>query len=492
MFFAQDDWNATPDLTLNFGVRYELWGRPYDTGDRLSGIDVTTGQWVFPGSVPNLPGTPPGAVTAESAGYDRSLQRGGGRGAAEKNDWGPRFGFAWRMFGDNKTVLRGGYGVFYTWQVLDIPIGMGIGQPFVNSISHAADPDFPIVTFEEPFGTVSGVPATGGTGLVPDNRTPYLQQYSLGISRELTSTLGLDVSFVGNAGRKNLMNFGHNNPFPGPEPVAERRPLCRRGISCRLSGTGGAANWGTSNYNALQVKVRKEVGPEGLLLLGAYTWGKALGTSVHGPQIGENQSIRDYNRNWKADAGPIPNYDVRHLLSVSGVYELPFGRGKPVGGGMGRVANLIFGGWKFGGIASFQSGQHLTPSDVFDNSNAGGSRPNLLRNPNGIGHSSRQSQLDKWFDTSAFERAPVYTFGNAGTGTIVGPGLSVFDLSLYKDFHVAENQRVQFRVEFFNAFNNVILNNPGTVFGSAGFGRITSTRAEADARQIQFGLRYDF
>ena len=93
------------------------------------------------------------------------------------------------------------------------------------------------------------------------------------------------------------------------------------------------------------------------------------------------------------------------------------------------------------------------------------------------------------FDTSAFERAEIYTFENAGTGTVVGPGLTIFDLSLYKDFHIAENHRVQFRVEFFNAFNNVTLNNPGTAFGSAGFGRITSTRAEADARQIQFGLR---
>ena len=191
MFFAQDDWQVSPDLTINFGIRYELWNRPYETQNRMSGIDVTKGIWVFPGSVPTLPGTPPNSVTADSLGYDRSLQRGNGRGSAEKNDWGPRFGFAWRMFGDNKTVLRGGYGVFYGWQVLDIPIGMGIGQPFVNSIVHIADPQFPVTTFEEPFGELSGLPASNGTGLTPDNRTPYLQQYSLGISRELTPTLGL-------------------------------------------------------------------------------------------------------------------------------------------------------------------------------------------------------------------------------------------------------------------------------------------------------------
>ena len=491
MFFAQDDWQVSPDLTINFGMRYELWDRPYDTGNRIAGVDVTKGVFVYPGSVPTLPGTATNAVTAESFGYDRSLQRGDGRGSSEKNDFGPRFGFAWRMFGNNKTVLRGGYGIFYGWQVLDIPIGMGIGKPFVHSIGHVGDPDYPIVTFEEPFGIVSDAPVTGGSGLTPDNHTPYLQQYSLSIARELTPTLGAEFAFVGNAGRKNLMNYGHNNPFPGPEPIQERRAMCVNGVSCAFGGIGGAVNWGTSNYSAFQVKVRKEVGPEGLLLLAAYSWGKGLGTSISGPQIGENYPYRN-SWNWKDDAGPIPHYDIRHLFSISGVYELPFGRGKPAGGGMSRTADLIAGGWKLGGIASFQSGQFLTPTDVSNTSNAGGSRPNLLSNPNGLSHSSRQSKLDRFFDTSVFERAEIYTFGNAGTGTIVGPGLTVWDLSLYKDFHVSENHRVQFRVEFFNAFNNVNLNNPGTAFGSSGFGRITSTRSEADARQIQFGLRYDF
>ena len=488
MFFAQDDWNVSPDLTINFGVRYELWNRPYDSGNRITGIDVVSGDWVFPGSVPTLPGTPVNSVTNDAAGYDRSLQRGLGRNSAEKNDWGPRFGFAWRMFGDNKTVLRGGYGVFYSWQVLDIPITMGLGRPFVPPVSIASDPDFPAVTFAEPFGT-DIVPATGGRGLINDNNTPYLQQYSLSISRELTPTLGAEFAYVGNAGRKNVFNFSLNNPLPGSEPTAERRILCVNGLSCDLSGISGPANWGTSNYNALQIKVRKEVGPEGLMLLAAYSWGKAIGTSVAGPQLWERQPIRDWNRDWKADAGPITKYDVRHLFSISGVYELPFGRGKPAGGDMSYAADLIAGGWKLGGIASFQSGHFLTPSDSFNQSNAGGSRPNLLSNPNGLSHSSRQAQIDGFFNTGVFERAEIYTFGNAGTGTIVGPGLTLFDLSLYKDFHIAEGHRVQFRVEFFNAFNNVNLGNPGTSFGSSSFGVI---RSAGEARQVQFGLRYDF
>ena len=486
MFFLQDDWHVHPDLTLNLGMRYEIWQRPYDAENRITGIDIASGQWVFAESIPTLPGTPSNAVTNDAFDYDRSLQKVGG---SEMNDWGPRVGLAWRLFGDNKTVLRGGYGVFYSWQVLDIPITMGLGRPWVPPTSIASDRDVPAISFGSPFGTTV-VPATGGRGLIRDNRTPYLQQYSLSLDRELLPTMGVEVAYVGNAGRKNVFNFGLNNPYPGPEPTAQRRALCRNADICDLSGISGPVNWGTSNYNALQVKLRKEMGPEGLMLLGAYSWGKVLGTSIAGPQLWEGQPIRDWNRNWKADTGPT-RYDTRHLASLSWVYQLPFGRGKPLGGDIGRTADLIFGGWKLGGIGTFQTGAFLTPRDIFNVSNAGGSRPDLLRNPNNLGHSSRDQMINQFFNTGDrfFARTAPFTFGNAGTGTIVGPGLQLWDISLHKDFYVAEEQRVQFRVELFNAFNHVNFGNPNTSFGSASFGRI---RNAGDARQVQFGLRYDF
>ena len=195
---------------------------------------------------------------------------------------------------------------------------------------------------------------------------------------------------MGNTGRKNVLNFSLNNPLPGLGGVASRRIMCVNGLSCDLSRISGPANWGTSKYNALQIQVQKEVGPEGLMLMMAYSWGKAIGSAVAGPHLWERQPIRDWNRNWKADAGPITKYDVRHLCSGSGVYEIPFGRGKAAGSDMSPAADLIVGGWKLGGITTFQSGHFLTPFDSFNNSNAGGSRPNLLSNPNGLSHSSRQ------------------------------------------------------------------------------------------------------
>jgi hypothetical protein len=471
--FVQDHWNVTKDLTLDLGLRYDYWLRPIDTRNRITGIDLKTQRWVFPGSIPTLPGTPPNSVTAEQAGYPRSLLLSG-----DKNDFSPRVGFAWRMFGDSKTVLRGGYGMFYNWIVLDVAITAGFGPPWVPPISIVSNPDRPAVTLANPYESAI-VPATTGRGLIGDNRTPYTQQYSMSLSRELTPTLGLDVSYVGNAGRKNTFQYDFNAPAPGPGSVASRRPYPA------FQGLGGPVTWGTSHYDALQAKVRKELGREGLLLLGSYAWGKALGNSVSGPQF-QSQPIRDA-RNWKDDYGPT-QFDTRHILTMSFIYELPFGKGKPVASGVSGFADTLISGWKVAGISSFQSGQRLTVFDVFNSSNAGGSRPDAIGDPK-LDHSSTADKVSRFFNTSAFVRAPLFTYGNSGVGNVEGPGLHLWDLSIYKDVLIKERVRVQFRTEFFNAFNHANFGNPGTTFGTANFGVISSA---GEGRDIQFGLRIQF
>jgi hypothetical protein len=250
----------------------------------------------------------------------------------------------------------------------------------------------------------------------------------------------------------------------------------------------GNPAWGTNNYNAVQVKVKKELGPEGLLLSGAYTYGKALGTSVSGIKFNGQVPFRD-TRNWKNDAGPTP-FDVRQILSLSWVYELPFGKGKAVASGVGGVANAIIGGWKFGGIGSFQSGHYLTPTDSVNNSNAGGSRPDIIGPVNGFDHASKDAMLKQYFNTSSFKRAQQYTFGNAGTGTVQGPGIAIVDLSFYKDFRISESKRIQLRGELFNSLNHANFADPNVSFGTANFGLITSN--STPAREIQLGLRFDF
>ena len=220
MFYVHDDWRVHPNLTLNLGLRYEIWERMTEGQDRLVAIDLATNQFVFAGSVPTLPGTPPNSVAGASLGYTRNMAM-----ETDLNDFAPRLGFAWRMFGTNDTVLRGGYGVFYNWVTQNTTQAMAFGPPWVPTISIASELDVPAVPFSDPYGTTDIVgPSSGGRVAVgQETRTPYLQQYSLTFDRALTSTLGVEIAYVGNAGRKNFVNFNFNQPFPGTEPLVDRR-----------------------------------------------------------------------------------------------------------------------------------------------------------------------------------------------------------------------------------------------------------------------------
>jgi hypothetical protein len=473
--FVQDNWSVSPSLTLNLGLRYEIYNRPIDAGNRYRALDLNSLNWIYPVTVPvGQPGVPPNSKTNDELGYPRAIQQ-----PTTYNNWGPRLGFAWRPLGDNKTVLRGGYALFWNWTVFDMPTLMGLGAaPWDPSSSITCNSTAPCVTHANPFNTTV-VPSLGGASANNTNRTPYTQQYSLGIQRELTPTLGLDVAYVGNAGRKNWFQYNFNSPHAGPGSNSSRSPYPE------YAGLSSIVTWGTSHYDSLQLSLRKTYSM-GLMFLGSYTWSHAIGNSVSGPEFEETFPFRD-PYNWKLDTGNTP-YDIRHILSVSWVYELPWGRGKQLASDMSKTADLLIGGWKFGGIASFRTGNWLTPSDVVNVSNAGGSRPDAISNPN-ISHSNRSDMINEWFDTGAFVRAPLYTFGNAGTGIIEGPGYENFDLSLYKVFAVAENKHLTFRAEFFNAFNRPNFGNPNTSFGTAGFGQITSSLS---GRDIQFGFRFDF
>ncbi len=478
MGYFQDDWKVSRNLTVNLGLRYEVWQRMIEEKDRFVAFDLSAKKFVFAGStVPTLPGTPPGAVSASSLGLPRNMVMG-----TDKNDFAPRLGFAWRVFGDNKTVLRGGFGMFYNWVTENVPQAMAFGPPWVPSLAIASNPDVPAVTFASPYQTSVVASTSGRVVTAYTNRTPYIQQFSMSLGHSFSPKLGGEVAYVGNAGRKAYLDYNYNQPLPGPGSVASRSPYPEFG------GLSGNPSWGTNNYNALQAKLKKEIGPEGLLVSGAYTYGKALGTSVSGIKFNGQVPFRD-TRNWKADAGPTP-FDVRHILSMSWVYELPFGKGKQLGSSVGRAGQALIGGWKFGGIGSFQSGHYLTPTDSVNNSNAGGSRPDIIGQPNGFSHPNKQAMLAQFFNTSAFRRAQQYTFGNAGTGTVEGPGIAILDLAFYKDFNLFERRRLQFRGELFNSLNHANFADPGTAFGTATFGRITAN--STPAREIQLGLRFDF
>ena len=473
--FVQDNWNVSPRLTVNAGLRYDVYTRPFDTQDRFAAFDAVTQVNVYPGSVPDLPGVPAGSVVAETLGYPRNLQF-----PTTYNNFGPRVGAAWRPFGE-RTVLRGGYGLFYNWLVIDSATTLALGPPWVPSTGIACNPDVPCVTATQPFSTTA-VPSLSGNVANKTNRTPYVHQFSLGFQQELARTLALEVSYVGNASRNNLIRMNINQPAPGPGPLAPRRPFPQ------YSSLTDILTVGTAHYDSLQVNLRKRYDALGLVFLGSYAWGHALGDSISGPQINEGQPLRDF-RNFRAEYGNTL-YDLRHIGSFSWMYELPFGRGKPLASNVGDLANAIIGGWWIEGIVSLRSGYYLTPSDIVDVSNAGNGRPDVVGDPNDRQHSSRSDATKTWFNTSAFQRAPQYTFGNAGTGIIQGPGYSNLDLALHKRVSIGDGVRLQFRVEAFNALNHPNLGNPSTAFGAANFGEISSI--VGSARSLQFGVRLEF
>ncbi len=461
MLFLQDDWQIHRDVTLNLGMRYEIWRRPIERDNRLSELDI------FRFNSPTF--VVAGSPEAEAVGLPRSFD------GTDKNDFGPRFGFAWRIGGNDRWVLRGGYGLFYQWIVLDKQNNLGIGPPFIGNISLTNDPDVPRFTFQSPFDAPA-LPSVSGNSIPLNNRSPYNQQYSLTLSHEFSSSLGLEVGYVGSAARKNQFSLDLNQPAPGPGGAAGRRPYPA------FAGISAYANWGTSHYDSLQATLRKDAGSDGLSILASYTWSKALAAGREGGVFHFGNPIRSV-RDWKADSGPT-SFDVRHRLAISYLYELPFGRGKAVGSDVSPVVNQIVGGWKIGGITAFQGGNRLTPSSIFNFSNSGGSRPNLAGDPN-----SGPRTIGQWFNTAAFVDAQQFTFGTSGVGVIEGPGFAVFDLSFYKDFAITDDKRLQFRAELFNAFNRANFGNPNTSYGASQFGSISSAR---DARQIQFGLRFDF
>ncbi|HXN22771.1 MAG TPA: carboxypeptidase regulatory-like domain-containing protein [Candidatus Dormibacteraeota bacterium] len=476
--FVQDNWRVTQTLSVNLGLRYDLYTRPFDTENREAAFDLVTQKEIYPGAVPNLPGVPPGSLVAETLGYPRNLQF-----PTTRNNFSPRIGFAWRMFGSQNTVLRGGAGVFYHWLVIDSATNLALGPPWVPSTSITCNPDVPCVNATSPFSSNIVANFTGNVAN-KTNRTPYVDQFSLGIQHEFSPGLSLEVNYVGNAAFKNLLRLNVNQPAPGPGAVAPRRPLPALGTLNDIRTIG------RSHYDSLQTTLRKVIPSKGLMFLTAYTWAHALGDSISGPQISEGPvgGIRDF-RHYTDEYGNTV-YDVRHTLALSWIYQLPWGKGRPLASSLTGIPNAIIGGWSFEGIGTFRTGNYFTPTDIVDNSNAGGSRPNVIGNPNNQSHSGTGSKVAKWFDTSAFQRAPQFTFGNAGAGFIKGPGYASFDLAMQKRFPIKEKAGLQFRVEFFNAFNHTNLGSPVTAFGAANFGTITTI--VGTPRDIQFGLRLDF
>jgi hypothetical protein len=403
---------------------------------------------------------------------------------------GPRVGFAYDLTGKGKTIIRGGYGMFYERIQGNDVYNMGPNPPFGFS------PNLSNVFFSSPNvsslngqeATVPIFPASITALAYTDYKLPVSAQWNFGIQHQLTQGAVLGVEYVGN-GDYHQRDEREINDVPLSDP--------NRGAIGGIPGDGHytvnldrpylgysnivlGENAGNTHYESLQVNFRVE-NQHGLTFQAAYTWSHSLGIAPGGG--GDFNTLSDpYNRYY--DYGPT-GLDRRQILVLNYIYDLPIFRNDK------GVKGSILGGWEFAGITLMQTGLPLnvTLSLPYDNLGLGG---NTTDRPNTAGALTYPQTVGQWFNTAAFTAPAPLAFGDAQSGDIRGPGRINFNLSMYKNFRLWERNgggNLQFRADFYNAFNHTELDGVNTSFGSSTFGQVTSTY---DPRRIELGLKLRF
>jgi len=316
-----------------------------------------------------------------------------------------------------------------------------------------------------------------------DSKTSTMYEWNVNVQRELFANLVLSVAFVGGKGTYvDVVGLNINQAVPGPGAVVTRRPYPN------LSDAIGVVPWGNSNYNSMQTTLDRRMGS--VRFSGAWTWAHSIDNTS-----GESSNTAVQNSRDLAAQRGSSTFDVRHKLTVSGTYELPFGKGKQWLAGAPRAVDVIAGGWQLNGIGTFLSGLPCMPLMQTSNLNTGTGSQFPNRIASGVLPSSERT-LDRWFDASAFAAPALYTFGNAGRNILIGPGTKQVDFSMFKNFSFGEARRLEFRAEAFNALNTPQFNNPNTSIGFSGVARITSagspTVYQRTSRQIQLALKFYF
>ncbi len=475
-FFFQDDFKVTPRLTLNLGLRYE-YDRPlydingregyFDTSQQRMVVRLPTSQWPIP-----LPDT--------LVKYDPNLRRGIWK--PDRNNWAPRLGFAYQV-GDD-TVLRGGFGIFYSKAQSQELQGKINFPPLVVTntlVGSLGAPDVLIDRDAFPASTAITLSSLSPFSIDPSDRTSYLEQWNLGIQKSLRGTV-LEVAYAGSMGhsldeRLNINQATLPNPA-NPTPIAQRRPF---------PAWGDILSFNTpdkSNFHSLQTRLERRLS-KGASFLASYTWAHAIDTASRGSGGTQHQDIR----NRGADRGNS-DFDVRHRFALSYTYELPFGRGKQFGNLGSKAADKVVGGWSINGITTFMTGNRRSAMVTGDRANTGGfaaQRANLVPSASNHGNLDRsQRTIDRYFDRSAFAVTPFGTFGNSGRNIVETPGLNNWDLSILKNTPIGERVTAQFRAELFNVWNHSQFSAPTLVVESPFFGQVRSAR---DPRRIQLAIR---
>ena len=455
-FFGQDQWRATDRLTVNYGLRYDLFTPPVERYNRQSDF--------IPGSG--------GIALAGQNGVSRSILN------TNTNNLSPRIGLAYRL--GERIVLRAGYGLyFFNEQGTGGSARLFINYPLSQQYSVSCSATVPCLT------TASGIPNTLSPTNLPSvvyipaaNQTSNMQQWNFTMERQLTSSLVVRGSYVGTRGNHLYIALDEDIATPGPGAVAARRPYPQY---------ASISSWepiGISNYHSLQLSAEKRFS-HGLSFLAAYTWSKTMDMGGGGNSASaESRNNVQNQHNVRAEYG-LADFNYPHRFTLSFLYDLPFGRGRQFLGGANRIGDAVIGGWQLSSIITAQDGPPGTVNMATTTSNTGTfQRPNRVCDGN---LPSDQRTIQRWFDTSCFAAPPLYTFGNAGRNIIQAPGLVTWDLGAHKDFRITEQTGITLRGEFFNVLNKPNFGYPNTSIGSLTQGQINSV--VTTGRQIQFALR---
>ncbi len=507
--FIQDDWKATNRLTLNLGLRWDYRSVPTEKDNKMFWFDTANpngglcyaDKALGTSSVQSLGGP----IAPDGNGFYRYCGRPNPADGSKK-PFAPRIGLAYRL-GD-KTVLRGGYGIFFdSFETREIddsgdiyPFVVRASDTPVADLANCGTPGNPACNPKNTDNMFPPVPlhqvnpAQDGSqffAVIISERphNPYVQQWSFSVQRELARNTTLEANYVGNKGTHllNRVNIGQPLPPPNPAacdpltggdptdatnlcPVASRRPFLN---ITSANGFLDSEYNGYSSYNAGNLKLEHK--SSSMAFLAVYTWAKSLDDKSAAAGVGSTNAFAGHmnEHNPRLDYG-MSDFDVDHRFVASMVYQLPVGRGKRYGGEMNRALDAVVGGWQITTITTFQRG---FPFSILCN-NASGLLLTFTQRCNQIGDpypSGFHKDINHWFNNTvstdpspsakgtcvaanlsgvAFCQPLAGQFGNSGRDILRGPGINNWDLGIGKDFKFTERVAFQFRVEGFNVFNH--------------------------------------